>query len=96
MKKNVKTNRKLVVKTAYVVDEVAKIDFNGTEKLVKNDAWYVLYNDQDGPVGMPWVHCLIKKGIPMFVPEKDYGHPRKYMCLDKYNLAGLNVMERRT
>jgi hypothetical protein len=91
-----KSNRKLVAKVAYVVDEVTKIAFAGGVYLVKNDAWYVIYNDQEGPIGMTWFHCLIKKGVPMFVTEKDYGHPRKYTCLGNYDLDGLNVIERRT
>lgn len=99
MNKTSTKNRKLVAKTAvavqnkrqhvtmraYVANEnaIAHVNFAGGVHTVKSDNWYVAYPTNLGPVGFPRVHCLIKKGIPLFATEKNYMRPRMYKPLSE-------------
>lgn len=96
--KTVPLKRKNVTMRAYVSGEnvVAHVEVAGKVHTVKSDGWYIAYPANDGPIGYPRVHCLIKKGIPLFATEKNYMRPRMYKPLNEIITdTSLNVFERR-
>ena len=75
-------------------DHVVKVQLANKTMLVKSDRWYVARPENEGDVGYPRVHCLVKKGVALFASEKNYMRPRMYKPVNEVIDVATTVLVR--